>query len=64
MSLGEIEKDMTERYNDYMSKMEKDIIETESDRLAKNLEVTSVRISTIACQKYLVRQDYQVIKIT
>ncbi len=42
----------------------KDVIEEESDKLAKSLELTSLRITVLACQKYLVKQGYQVIRIT
>ncbi len=42
----------------------KDIIEIESSKLAKKLESTSLRIAVLACQKYLVRQGYQVIRCT
>ncbi len=45
-------------------KEKKDVIEIESDKLAKSLESTSMRIAVLACQKYLVKQGYQVIKIT
>ena len=42
----------------------KDIIETESNKLAKTLESISMRIAILGCQKYLVKQGYQVIRIT
>lgn len=43
---------------------EGDRIEIESSKLAKTLESASLRIAILACQKYLIKQGYQVIRIT
>ena len=43
---------------------EKDRIEVESNKLARTLETTSLKISVLACQKFLTRQGYRVIRIT
>ncbi len=47
-----------------LKEKKKDIIEEESNKLAKTLESISLRIAILACQKYLVRQGYRVIRIT
>jgi len=54
-------KTFTKIANEYK---EKDTIEEASDKLAKTLELTSLKISVLACQKYLVKQGYKVIRIT
>lgn len=58
---GKTLKTFTKIANEYR---EKDTIEEESDKLAKSLESTSLRIAVLGCQKYLVKQGYRVIRIT
>lgn len=54
-------KTFTKIANEYK---EKDTIEEASNKLAKTLESTSLRVGVLGCQKYLLKQGYQVIRIT
>jgi hypothetical protein len=62
---GIMAKTFREIVNEYKEKeKEKDTIEEASDKLAKTLESTSIRVGVLGCQKYLLKQGYQVVRIT